>query len=116
MKQNVRAKACLLYTSSSEYTFTRNETETGVSLTVTAYVGKARSIAIPAEIDGVPVTAIGDRAFAERTDLASVVIPEGVVSIGAQAFSGCAQLRSVSLPETLTNIGEGAFALSLIHI
>jgi hypothetical protein len=49
-------------------------------------------------------------AFAGCTNLASVIIPEGVLSIGTRAFSGCKSLTSVPLPESLAKIEEAAFS------
>ena len=65
--------------------------ETG---TITRYIGNARDIVIPSTIDGVSVTAIGDRAFViedpnfyrDRVRL-SVTIPPSVRSIGEHAFN-----------------------------
>lgn len=44
-----------------------------------------------------------------RTDIRSVVIPEGITALGAYAFADCRNLSSVTLPESLTLIGDGAF-------
>ncbi len=77
-------------------------TVTGCDVTVTAAV-------IPAEIGGVPVTAIGDSAFAQCEDLTSVVIPDGVTSIGAFAFQLCGKLTGLELPDSVTSIRTTAF-------
>jgi len=55
------------------------------------------------------VTSIGDDAFEDCTNLASVTIPEGVISIGDNAFYCCAKLNNVTFPSTLTSIGLYAF-------
>lgn len=49
-------------------------------------------------------------AFKNRTQLTSIVIPEGVVSIGDRAFSGCTSLSSVTIKNSETQVGENAFA------
>ena len=46
-------------------------------------------IAIPSEIDGIPVTGIGEGAFENCTPLTRVTIPESIVFIGENAFGGC---------------------------
>jgi hypothetical protein len=53
---------------------------------ITKYNGWDTAVVIPETINGIRVTAIGERAFA-FTDLTSVTIPRGVTSIGRRAFS-----------------------------
>ena len=77
--------------------------------TVTAYVGKATEVTVPATVDGCPVVAIGDRAFMGRTDVTSVTLPDGVEQLGWFSFSGCVALRHVSLPDSVASIGYGSF-------
>ena len=55
------------------------------------------------------VNAIGDYAFMEATNLASVNIPASVTSIGDFAFMDAANLVSVNIPASVTTIGESAF-------
>ena len=55
------------------------------------------------------VTRIGDHAFALRSSLTSIVIPEGVTSIGEEAFWYCSSLTSIVIPEGVTSIGDSAF-------
>ena len=63
---------------------------------------------IPSEIKGVPVTEIGDSAFAGCKGLIDVTIPDSVKVIGYGAFWACEKLRSVSVPKSV-EIVEGAF-------
>jgi len=65
------------------------------NITITGYKGNARNIIIPERINGLPVTAIGDEAFAGHNDvrtsmyisnLNSVIIPDTVKIIGKKAF------------------------------
>lgn len=77
---------------------------------ITDYTGEAAELVIPAELDGVPVTAIGAYAFSACRSLQRVVVPEGVTSLGASAFCSCSGLQSVVLPESLTTIGNIAFS------
>ena len=83
-------------------------TENG-RVTVTGYVGKGTAVNIPSEINGCPVVAIGDRAFMDRADIVSVVIPESVEKLGWFAFSGCVALQNVTLPSSVATIEYGAF-------
>ena len=87
---------------------------------------------IPDTIEGVPVTEIGNEAFAVCNQMKEVVIPgsvetigdnafghnmllesvtigNGTVTIGNYAFDSCPKLKSVTLPDTLFTIGDRAF-------
>ena len=71
---------------------------------------KQRSIELPTvSPSGVKVTSVADEAFADFTDLAKIVIPEGIIAIGKRAFLNCGSLGSVILPSTLKSIGDEAF-------
>ena len=64
---------------------------------------------IPETIEGCPVTAIADEAFAEVYLLESILIPETVTSIGNSAFNGCANLTTIVIPDTVTSFGKEVF-------
>lgn len=55
------------------------------------------------------VMSIGDNAFYNCYDLASIAIPESVSSIGDRAFAGCSSLASITIPKSVTSIGDWAF-------
>ena len=76
--------------------------------TITAYYGEAIRADLPAEIQGVPVTAIGAAAFQYDSAVKLVTVPEGVVRIENEAFAS-STLQWITLPSTLKTIGEGAF-------
>ncbi len=78
-------------------------------VTLTAYVGDARQVVVPPSIEGLPVVAIGDRAFVDGSKLTSVTLPEGVREIGWFAFSGCVSLQKVAIPDSVEKIAYGAF-------
>jgi hypothetical protein len=82
----------------------------GRSVTITSYTGDATTINIPAQIQGLPVTAIGDYAFSSCSSLTSVTIPSSVTSIGYGAFLGCSSLTSIIIPSSITSIRNLAFA------
>ena len=82
--------------------------EDGESCTIT-HVTSARTVAIPTEIDGYRVTAIGDYAFSGHSQLVSVTIPDTITSIGENAFYNCNKLKSIIIPDSVTSIGSHAF-------
>ena len=69
------------------------------------------AITIPSEIDGKPVTSIGDSAFEDCTGLTSIMIPNSVTSIGDGAFCRCTGLTSITIPNSVTSIGSWAFEI-----
>lgn len=84
------------------------------TVTITDYPREATgAVVIPAEIEGKPVTEIGDLAFDFCAGVTSVTIPEGVTKIGSQAFFNCSTLASVTIPSTVTSIGDNAFNLCI---
>ena len=85
--------------------------EAGKGYTVIKYTGKAETVVIPAKYQGQPVTAIGAEAFAYRTELKRLLLPEGIERIEMEAFLGCSALESVELPQSCTYIENGAFIL-----
>lgn len=80
--------------------------------TLVRYAGHEMVIAVPATVNGFPVTKIGNRCFASLAfgGVQSVVIPEGIRSIEKEAFDACRNLTNVVLPNSLTNIATRAFA------
>lgn len=55
------------------------------------------------------VLEIGERAFADSSDLRSVVLADSITKMGLEAFAGCSSLQSVTLPANLTKIPDSAF-------
>ena len=88
------------------YTYTLDDANRA---TITGYSGNATALYIPDEIDGHEVVAIGDRAFQNRTDLRTVMIPDSVTRINIGAFSGCINLANITLSKKIEKIGENAF-------
>ena len=52
---------------------------------------------------------IRENAFAGRSELTALTVPEGVIGIDASAFANCAALQTVVIADSVTSIGEGAF-------
>lgn len=56
------------------------------------------------------VTAIGDDAFKDNTQITKVTIPDGISVIGTNAFSGCVSMLNINIGKSVTSIGNKAFA------
>lgn len=82
-------------------------TADGGEVTITDYVGTSEHVLIPDTIDGLPVTALGHRAFYEKT-VTTVVVPDSVTEIGDLCFSGDNYLVSLTLPDGLAELPYGA--------
>lgn len=53
---------------------------------------------------------IADYAFAERTHIEEIVLPDGLTDIGENAFYGCSDLETITIPDSVKNIDASAFA------
>ena len=73
---------------------------------ITAYYGESY-VYIPAEVNGVKVNSIGEKAFCDL-GISSVTIENGVQAIGNNAFEG-SNLMSLDIPASVTHIGDEAF-------
>ena len=82
-------------------------TADGGEVTITEYIGTSEHVLIPPAIDGLPVTALGHRAFYEKT-VTTVVVPDSVTEIGAACFSGDNYLVSLTLPDELAELPYAA--------
>ena len=127
-KTEIAEKPNAAHPVSGDYEYAENDT----GVTVCAYIGTGTDVTVPAEINGKPVTKIGDStffaqktltsislpdtvteiddfAFANCSSLVAVGLPSGLRRIGCHAFTQCAVLTEISLPESLEELGEGAF-------
>lgn len=72
-------------------------------------------IEIPAKVEHnrkvYSVTAIGQKAFSNATELTAVVLPGGITEIKDFAFEKCTKLNSVVMPGTQVKFGQGTFFL-----
>ncbi len=83
----------------------------GVSISdgveIVDYSGSDTAVEVPSEIDGKSVTAIGKDAFADKTEITSVTVPDSVTAIGEGAFAGCTGLTTIMIPEGLDTTKAG---------
>ena len=71
----------------------------GGEATITFYPRDARGhVVVPADFDGVPVTAIGPHSFSGCGRLSGITLPTSVVSIGECAFEHCGSVTELPLP------------------
>lgn len=104
-------------TVSGDWQYTLNDEGRAV---ITDYLGAAREVKMPWNVDGHIIAEIGEGAFADDIALRSIQLPVGVTIIRMEAFRGCTALQEVSLPPLLETIEDGAFAgctaLTLVEI
>ncbi len=89
-----------------DYQYTLQEDGTAC---ITDYNGNEAEVILPDTLDGIPVTAVGEVAFAMLYDLKSVTIPSSVTAIGDSAFFGCTALESVTIPDSVVKLGANPF-------
>lgn len=87
----------------SDFAYTAADGE----VTITEYIGESEHVLIPDTIDGLPVTALADKAFYEK-HVTTVVVPDSVTEIGDLCFSGDNYLVSLKLPDGLAELPYGA--------
>ena len=99
----------------------RYEKDEKGNLTLLGYKGEETDVEVPAAIDGLPVTAIGDYAFSPngkplpaaqretRRKIRSIRIPEGILTIGTSAFENCESLERVYLPASVQKIAASSY-------
>jgi len=87
------------------YYFTTNNG----SITITGYAGSNNVVAIPYQINGLPVTRIGAWAFYSN-HVTSVMIPDSVTGIADGVFFDCPSLTNVVIGSSVTSMGNWAFA------
>lgn len=76
---------------------------------ISGCTGNGQRLEVPESIDGHVISAIGDGAFAGRSDISVVTLPASLYRIDAGAFEGCQSLAEINL-EWVSVIGKRAFA------
>jgi hypothetical protein len=90
--------------------------DAGGTGTIVQYTGSESDVSVPAALERVKITHIGDNAFAltanyEGTDsLTRVVLPEGVSEIGTAAFEYRKKLKNVVISGSVERIGFWPFS------
>lgn len=81
----------------------------GSNAVITGFSGALNDLVIPAMLDNLIVTKLGDWAFYWNTVLTRVALPETMSTIGHYAFAGCSELIEVVIPESVVDIANDAF-------
>ena len=76
---------------------------------LTGYYGEDEHLIILSELDGIVVTGIGSRTFANCGSIVSVEIPDTVINIDDFAFYSCGSLSEIKIPDSITQIGNNPF-------
>lgn len=98
LAENGKALTC------GDYKYTLNDDGTA---TINKYIGNAKALTVPTELDGHIVTRIGGSAFVGCYSLDSITLPDSLTSIGDSAFDSF--ISSVIIPASVTSIGDWAF-------
>ena len=84
-----------------------NEFEIDADGKILSYSGSAQSITVPDEINGITVTAIGDRVFKNK-GLKEIILPKTVTSVGIESFAENPDMKT-AIAHGLSSIGDRAF-------
>ena len=71
---------------------------------LTKYNGCKKAVAVP-----YGVTEIGQSAFMDHNEIASVTLPDSITDIGANAFFGCDSMKSINIPQGVRKIDDNSF-------
>lgn len=82
---------------------------TGDHIKITGYRGRESELAIPGEIENLPVTVIGKKAFLSNKTIRRITLPDRLEQIEDWAFAHCAKLEQVEMPYSRMEVGQGVF-------
>ncbi len=81
----------------------------GEKVEITGSRGRDAVFDVPAQIEELPVTRIGKKAFLSNKALREIVLPDTVEYIDDWAFACCAKLERITLPYRRLQPGQGIF-------
>ena len=95
------------YTYENSFVYT---IDSSWGITIVDYLDEIPAeLTIPAEINGVRVKTIRNRAFQNCTQLKKVHLPEGLLEIGDWAFANTGLTGIVEIPSTVHTLSDSAF-------
>ena len=74
---------------------------------ITGFEGNTSNLVVPAQIEDLPVEAIGNHAFSGRQDLISVQLPGTVKTLFGFAFHNCRKLKKIALFDSIDDYYDG---------
>ncbi|MEE3405159.1 MAG: leucine-rich repeat domain-containing protein, partial [Acutalibacteraceae bacterium] len=87
------------------WTYTVESNDESDYVRITGYTGTATELTVPEKIDGKPVTAIAERAFAGNKKLTALNLGK-VQRIGSCIADGCTALKAITIPKTVKETGD----------
>lgn len=76
-----------------------------------SYLGNDGTVVLPSGVNDTTYT-IGYKAFADRSFMYEVIVPEGVIAIDASAFESCVHLKKVTIAGTVKTLANSVFRWS----
>ena len=73
------------------------------------YLGNSKTVKVPAEIEGKPVTLIGIDSFMSNEVVETIILPDSITEIREKAFMNCQKLTTVQFSNNLVLIENNAF-------
>ena len=93
-----------------EFSIVDNIEDMPKCIVIDRFIGQSvgTRITVPSSINGIPVVAIGEGAFADLL-VYEIVFTEGLLYIFDVAFAYCTNLNKITFPKSLEIIGQSAF-------
>ena len=104
--ETVKQEPQIQYTSADKFTY--NITSNGAIITGLIDDSIA-TLSIPPTYRGVPIVAIGSKAFSGNCTIKKVIMGDNIQELGKEVFSGCKNLSSAKLSNNLSVIPAKAF-------
>ena len=86
------------------------------SVTLTQYTGNSSSVVIPQSVNGLPVTVIGQGAFANHNEITNVIFPASLTAIAPYAFSNCRFLKTLCFQGNQPALTQNPFSVKLATV
>ncbi len=102
--------SAIVFDTNSEFTY---ETHYGY-IEITGFTSSdpethlSQTVEIPAKINGLPVTVIGQSAFSGQ-QFSEIILPDSLQMIQDKAFSNNSHLKHISIPDSVILLGETIF-------